>query len=82
MRKQLRKKGVQGKRVRIEPENSQASLLTIDGLIQRGKVVGAGTESKFKVGDNIIVSDWLVERIKINDDVYFYVPDEAVLDVL
>jgi len=82
MPKKLRKKGVQGKRVRIEPENSQASLLTIDGLIQRGKVVGAGTESKFKVGDNIIVSDWLVERIKINDDVYFYVPDEAVLDVL
>ena len=76
------RKGVQGKRVKIDPYKEETLLLATNNLIQKGKVIGAGKNSICKVGDEIIVSDWLVERIIINDVISFYVPDEAILEIL
>ncbi len=74
-------KGVQGSRVKFIPEKVE-SMLASDSLIQRGKVIGAGPKSKCKVGDMIVVSDWMVERVMIEEEMFYYVSEEAVLEII
>ncbi len=76
------RKGVQGQRIKIEPEKEQSMLLSNDSLIQRGKVIGHGPNSPCNVGDIVIVSDWLVERIVLGDQTSFYVPYDAILEIV
>jgi hypothetical protein len=75
--------GVQGKRIKLLPEQEVGVILSYSTPVNRGTVIGAGKESKFRIGDKVVVSDWLVERCPIGDDNFdYYVPDEAILEVL
>lgn len=74
-------KGIQGDWIRIEP-NKVDSLLSSEELIQRGEVIGAGKKSKAKVGDMVIVRDWLVEKIRLGDEIHYYFPSESILEIL
>lgn len=74
-------KGVQGARIKLSPEKEDSMLVT-DNLIQRGKVIAVGKDSICKVGDIVIVSDWLVEKVTIGEELSFYVPDSAILEIL
>lgn len=75
------RKGVQGARIKIEPEKVESMLATSE-IIQQGKVIKAGNQSICKVGDTVIVSDWLVERIKIGEETSYYVNDSSILEIL
>ena len=74
------RKGVQGARVEIIPEKEESFVLTND-LIQKGKVIGAGVQSKCKVGNIIIFEDWLVKKIVINEEKRYFVDDTSILYV-
>ncbi len=76
-------KGVQGGRVEIEPRKLE-TLSENDVLLPIGSVTGIGTTSKFKgkVGDVIVFSDWLIEKPKVEDKTYYFVPDEAILKIV
>ena len=78
----INRKGVQGRRIKLDPEKEQGLMLALDIPIQRGKVIGAGKESMCKVGDTVIVSDWLIERIQIGNEISYYVTDDAILEIL
>lgn len=73
--------GVQGPWSKVIPDKEDGIFQT-NSLIQKGKVVACGIQSKCKVGDTIIFSDWLVEKITIGDHTDFYVPDEVIREIL
>ena len=72
--------GVQGARVEIIPEKEESFVLTND-LIQKGKVIEAGLQSRCKVGDIIIFEDWLTHKIMLNDKTRYFVDDASILYV-
>lgn len=77
--------GVQNSVVKIQPETDETGGVGLSAgtsLIQKCKVIGASKDAIVKVGDTIIVSDWLVERIEINGTMNYYVPSSAVLEIL
>ena len=74
-------KGVQGDWIKIEPEVEE-SFVPTTSLVLKSKVLGAGPLSNCKKGDMVILRDWLVERITINEKTTYYAPEEAVLEIL
>ena len=73
--------GVQGAWSKVVPDK-EAGLFQTNNLIQKGTVIAHGLQSKCKIGDKIIFSDWLVEKITIGDQTDFYVPDEVIREIL
>ena len=82
MAKKVLHKGVQGPRIRLEPDVETGSMLSQESPIQRGKVLAVGSPAICKVGDIIVVSDWRVEKIVLGGEIRFYVPNDAILDIL
>lgn len=74
------RKGVQGARVEIIPEKEESFVPTTT-LVERGKVIGAGIQSKCKVGDIIIFEDWMVKKPIIDGITRYFVDDASILYV-
>jgi hypothetical protein len=76
--------GIQGARIRLAPHKEDSLLLSTDNLIQKGEIVDAGRESKFKnyIGKIAIVEDWRIVTVQLGDEVMFYVPDEGVVEII
>lgn len=78
-------KGVRGRRIKIEPEKSDSLLQLDEGqLVQRGKVIGVGSEATCKVGDIVIFNAWGCDMVTIEGNKFYYIldTDEMVLEIL
>ncbi len=75
-------KGCRGRRIKIEPEKSD--IIGDDTLIQKGKVIAVGPESRCKVGDTVIFSTDGFDKVTLGDESFYYVldTDQFIYEIL
>lgn len=77
--------GVRGRRIKIEPEESNTMLVSDHtNLVQKGKVIGSGPEARARVGDTIIFNAWGCDKVTIENETFYYIldTDEFVLEII
>ncbi len=76
--------GVRGRRIKIKPDVSDTFIPTENGnLIKQGTVIKAGPESTARKGDKVIFTALGMDKIEIDEEVFYYVldTDQFVLEI-
>jgi len=70
-----------GKRIHIKPEAYKSAFIGEVALVEKGEVLAIGDAvEKIKVGDTVLFTVFGVDKIKLEDqDYYFIMEDDAFI---